>query len=433
MGNYKTELDPTNKQRTMFLRNAGVARFAYNWALSRKVEEYQATGNHLRSSALCKEFNVLKRKSLVDGGFPWVCDCSKSSPEKAIQNLDKAFDLFFRRCKSGVGQKGFPKFKSRKKGIGSFTLVDPIKVTSSKIWLTRIGWVRIKERDYLPADEYITSATISECCGRWFVSVRTKEEQTRPRGSEALGVDVGIKSLAVLSDGTMFENPRALKSAECKLKHLQRSLARKKKGSQNRKKAVLKLARQHYKVLCIRKNSTHQVSSVITNRALLLGVEDLNVEGMKKSHKIAKAVSDASVSELLRQIEYKMKWSGGTVVKVDRWYPSSKTCSVCGFVLDTLSLKTREWTCPQCGVHHDRDVNAACNLRNVAVSSTVENACGGLGRSAPPVKQEPTTTGVLWEQVDKCWGTDRRGTGSVMLCDALLNSAAFIDTAGGGK
>ena len=114
------------------------------------------------------------------------------------------------------------------------------------------------------------------------------------------------------------------------------------------------------------------------------------------------------MSEFLRQIEYKMKWSGGTVVKVDRWYPSSKTCSACGFVLDTLSLGTREWICPQCGAQHNRDVNAACNLRNMAVSSTVENACGGLGRTAPPVKQEPTTTEVLWEQVDQCWRTNQQ-------------------------
>lgn len=397
MRSYKTELDPTNKQRTAFLRHAGAARWSYNWGLARKIEAYEATGKSPSAIDLHRELNLLKKLPQLEGGVPWMYESSKCAPQEALRNLDKAFAAFFRRCKKGVGAKGFPKFKNRKNGIGSFTFTCITKITNRMIRLPRIGDVRLKEHGYFPIGVKIKSATVSERAGRWFISILTDEpERIRPTGTEILGVDAGIKSLAVLSDGTVFENPRALKSAECKLKHLQRSLARKKKGSQNRKKAVLKLARQHYKVSCIRKNSTHQVSSAITNQALLLGVEDLNVQGMMQNHKLAKAVSDASMSEFLRCLEYKMKWSGGIVVKVDRWYPSSKTCSACGFVLDTLSLKTREWDCPQCSTHHDRDVNAACNLRNVAVSSTVENACGGLGRSAPPMKQEPDTRCPLW-------------------------------------
>jgi len=313
-----------------------------------------------------------------------------------LRNLDKAFAAFFLRCKKGAGAKGFPRFKSRKKGIGSFTLTGALVATMRTIQLPKIGTVRMKERGYFPTGARITSATVSERAGRWFVSICTDEpEKTIPTGIESLGVDVGVKSLATLSDGTVFENPRALRSAELKLKRLQRSLSRKKKGSQNRKKAALRLARQHYKVSCVRKDSIHKATSTIAKRAAVVGIEDLNVAGMKKNHCLAKAVSDASMSEFLRCLEYKMKWAGGKVVKVDRWYPSSKTCSACGFVLDVLLLKTREWSCPQCGAHHDRDVNAACNLRNEAVSSTVEKACGGLGRSAPPVKQEPNARCLL--------------------------------------
>lgn len=394
---YRTELDPTNTQRTAFLRHAGAARFAYNWGLARKIADYEATGKSPSAIDLHRELNRLKKIPLADGGCPWMYESSKCAPHEALRNLDKAFAAFFLRCKKGAVVKGFPRFKSRKRGVGSFTLTGSFVVTERTIRLPKIGNVRMKEHGYFPTDARITSATISERAGRWFVSIRTDEpERAIPTGTESLGVDVGIKSLAVLSDGTVFENPGALKSAERKLKRLQRSLSRKKKGSQNRKKAALMVARQHYRVSCVRKDSIHKATSAITKRAAVIGIEDLNVAGMKKNHCLAKVVSDASMSEFLRCLEYKMKWSGGTVVKVDRWYPSSKTCSACGYILDTLSLKTREWTCPQCDTHHDRDINAACNLRDVAVSSTVEKACGGLGRTAPPVKQEPNTRYPLW-------------------------------------
>jgi putative transposase len=397
MRSYKAEIDPTNNQRTALLRHAGAARWAYNWGLARKIADYEATGKRPSAIDLSQELNILKKIPQDEGGCPWMYESSKCAPQIALQNLDLAFAGFFRRCKNGSAKKGFPKFKSRKRGIGTFTLTGRFRITCRTIRLPKLGFLRLKERGYFPTDARITAATISERAGHWFVSIRTDEpERIRPTGTEILGVDVGIKSLAILSDGTTFKNPRAMKSAERKLKHLQRSLDRKKKGSQNRKKAVLKLARHHYRVSCIRKDSIHKATTAITKRAAVIGIEDLNVAGMTKNHCLAKAVCDASMSEFLRQIEYKMKWSGGTLVKVDRWYPSSKTCAACGFILDALSLKTREWTCPQCNAHHDRDVNAACNLRNMAVSSTVENACGGPGRSAPPAKQEPDGRCPLW-------------------------------------
>ena len=388
---YRTELDPTNKQRTAFLQHAGAARWAYNWALRRKIEAYEATGKSPSYIDLSRELNLLKKAPKADGGCPWMYESSKWAPQQALRNLDKAFAGFFRRCKKGAGKKGFPKFKSRKNGAGSFSLTCIAKVTSRTIKLPRIGVIRLKERGYFPTDVRVTSATISCQAGRWFVSILTDEQEPCcPTGIETLGVDVGIKSLATLSDGTTFENPKALKQAQRKLKHLQRSLSRKKKGSSNRKKAVTKLARQHYKISCIRKDSAHKATSAIAKRAAVLGVESLNVSGMMKNHSLAKALGDASLSEFLKQLEYKMKWHGGTVVKADRFYPSSKTCSKCGDVKKSLSLSERVFHCDACGHILDRDLNAAINLKNLAVSSTV-TACGGTGGWSPPVKQEPST------------------------------------------
>ena len=387
MKSYKTELDLNNRQRTVCLRHAGVARFAYNFGLRRKINAYQAGQKVPTAIDLHKELVVLKKTEL-----PWLYETSKCAPQEALRNLDRAYANFFRRCKNGAVKKGFPKFKSRKRGIGSFALTGTIHIADKVIQLPRLGVLRLKEDGYFPVDIPIISATVSECAGRWFVSVQIKEEPSRECGAETLGVDVGVKSLAVLSDGTVFENPKALRTAERRLKHLQRVVSRKQKGSSNRKKAVAKVVRQHYRISCTRNDSLHKVSDVIVKRAAVLGIESLNVTGMMKNHCLAKALSDASMAELHRQIEYKMKWAGGIVIKADRWFPSSKTCSACGAINHDLTLADRKWTCLTCGAFHDRDVNAAINLKQMAVSSTVgSHACGGYGSQAQPVKQEPNT------------------------------------------
>lgn len=391
MKSYKTELDLNNKQRTACLKHAGVARFAYNWGLARRIQEYKETGKSSSAITQHKQLVVLKKTE-----FPWMYEVSKCAPQEALRNLDKAYKSFFHKCKSKSGKKGFPKFKSKKNGIGSFALFGAINTTAKTIQLPRIGIVRLKEHNYLPTDVLIISATVSEHAGKWFVSVSTKEEPSRPKGSEILGVDVGIKNLATLSDGTVFENPRALKHSEKKLRCLQKSISRKVKGSNNRKKAVSKLSKCYYRVTCIRNDSIHKATDVITKRCAVLGIESLNVVGMMKNHHLAKAVSDALMGEFLRQIQYKMKWSGGLIVKADPFYPSSKTCSDCGFVLDSLPLSVRAWICPRCGCVHDRDVNAARNLQKLAASFAA-SACGeaSSGRfvttKLASVKQEPNT------------------------------------------
>lgn len=371
---YKTELDPTAEQRQFFLQHAGAARFAYNWGLRRCINAHERGEKRPTGYDLRKELDSIK-----DAEFPWMREVSCKALHEAVYNVDKAFKHFFRRLKAG-DKPGFPNFKSRARGIGGFTLRGCIHVRERHIVLPRIGAVRLKEAGYLPpVNVKILAANVSERAGRWFVSLQVEETvpDPEPRVDPVVGVDVGIKSLAVCSDGTVFDNPRALAAKERKLARLQRSVSRKKKGSANRKKAVAKVARLHYRIACTRSDALHKASSAISKAAGTVVIEDLNVKGMKANRCLAKAVSDASMSELHRQLTYKQEWSGGQVVTANRWYASSKTCSECGCIKSTLSLSERTFRCDDCGFTCDRDENAARNLRNVALKAReTQNACG---------------------------------------------------------
>ena len=415
---YRVELAPNDVQRTSFLRAAGCARWAYNWGLRKKIDAWDARKAALAAGMpkadapkvptaidLHKELNLLKKVPADQGGVPWMYESSKSAPQEALRNLDKAFDGFFRRCKSGIkGPKGFPRFKSKKKGIGGFRLPEGSATTTHAI-LPRIGLVKLKEHGYLPIkadlDVRVLGAAVSEQAGHWFVSLQVEQELLDPTDRSHLpviGVDVGIKVLATCSDGTVFEDPKALKAGTRRLRMLQKLVPRKVKGSNNRRKAVRKVARQHYRISCVRKDALHKASDAITKRCSVVVLEDLNVAGMLKNHCLARAVSDSSMSELHRQIKYKAAWRGVQVLVADLWFPSSKTCSSCGKVKAELSLGEREFCCDFCGVIEDRDLNAAINLRNLAGSSPV-TACGeassGLVGNDPAklasVKQEPNT------------------------------------------
>jgi putative transposase len=375
MKGYKTELDLNNTQRTLCLKSAGVARFAYNWGLRIKIEEYKSTGKSPDAMVLHRRLNALKKTE-----YPWMYEVSKCCAQEALRNLDNAFKNFFRRLKSG-GKPGFPKFKSRKKGVGSFRLTGSIQVKTDKVKLPRLGWLKLKEKGYLPMNAKILSAIVSERAGRWFVSLQVQEEMKDLNPSSAsCGVDVGITALATLDDGTTFENPKALKTLEERLIRLQRRVSRRKKGGHNRKKAVRQLSRLHYKIACIRKDAIHQATTAITRQYSKIGIETLNVKGMLKNHHLAKSIADASFSEFHRQLIYKAGWKNGQIIKVERFYPSSKICSQCGEIKTSLKLLERVFHCKHCGFTIDRDLNAAINLRNCTVSSTGINACrdGGL-------------------------------------------------------
>lgn len=355
---YKTELRLNNKQRTACFKHAGAARFTYNWGLIQKKDALDAKIKIPSAVDLHKRLTKLKQSE-----FRWMYEVSKCSPQEALRNLDQAFDRFFK------GLSRFPKPKSKKKGIGSFRLYGRIHVMNNKVKLPILGSLRLKERGYIPVGIKAISATVSERAGRWFINILVEEDlsqETVKDSHDTVGVDLGIKTLATVSDGTTYQNPTPLKRNLRKLKRLQRSVSRKVKGGRNRRKAVRKLAKLHYKVSNIRKDTLHKITTVLAKTKRIVGIEDLNVSGMMKNRKLARAIADVGFYEFRRQLEYKGLWYNCHVVLVDRFFPSSKMCSSCELINENLTLADREWMC-RCGIHHDRDFNAACNLEKAAL------------------------------------------------------------------
>jgi putative transposase len=407
---YKTELKPNKAQRDLLINHAGAARFAYNWGLSRKNELYRTTGNSTNAIDLHRELNALKKAE-----FNWLYEVSKCAPQEALRDLDNAFKHFFRRLelkrqKKLKGKVGYPHFKSKKRGLGSFRLTGSLRVGQDRIKLPRLGWIRLKEKGYLPCESdvvHILSATVSERAGRWFVSLQVEEhtDDTVPAAGPVVGIDLGVKKLAVCSygedDHVHYENPKALCAGEKKLAKLQRKLSRQEKGSNRREATRKKISRQHYRISCIRSDAIHKTTSDIvartkppTTRPSVIALEDLNVSGMMKNRKLAKAVADASMREFRRQMEYKCGWHGTRIFTVPRFQATSKLCSRCGWTREDLELKDRTFVCDACGYVQDRDANASDNLRLLAASSAERiNGRGGdvrpslLGRQSPAKRQ----------------------------------------------
>lgn len=364
---FKTELDLNNAQQTACARHAGAARYAYNWGLARKIEAYRAGQKVPSAIDLHRELNVLKQDELS-----WMYEVSKCAPQEALRNLDQAYAHFFRRVKekrAGRNIKvGFPRFKSKKNGLGSFRLTGAIHIFEQSIQLPRLGKLRLKERGYLPVDPvHLLSATVSERAGRWFVSVQVEMEipDTQPTGKSVAGVDLGILRMATVSDGSRMDNPRALKQGLTRIRRLQRRASRRQKGSANRNRAVQQLARAHARVANIRSDAIHQATSRLAKTKSAVMLEALNVSGMLKNHHLAQAIADVGLYEFRRQMMYKGEWYGCTVKIADRFYPSSKRCSGCGQVKSSLPLRERDYRCECCGRVIDRDLNAALNLEQL--------------------------------------------------------------------
>ena len=375
---HRIALDLNNVQATYMARASGTARFTYNWALAEWKRQYEAwkldnSQPKPSQAALRRQLNSIKREQ-----FPWMLEVTKCAPQMAIIHLGDAFKNFF------AGRSKYPQF--RKKGVDDrFTLTnDQFSIDGSRIRIPNLGWVRMCEA--LRFVGKIMSATISRVADRWFVSITvdTKDHSHLPKAENqgVVGVDLGVSALATLSTGEVIAGPKPYKALLDRLRRLSRSLSRKQKGSSKRKKVKAKLAKLHARIAAIRSDALQKLTSDLTRRFHTIGIEDLNVRGMLKNRHLARSIADMGFFELRRQLEYKTAMRGGQVVVADRFYPSSKTCSECGHKLEELPLAVREWTCPVCGSIHDRDVNAAINLKNMAVSSTV-SACGedGSGRS----------------------------------------------------
>jgi IS605 OrfB family transposase len=370
---YKTELDLNHAQITACLKHAGCARFAYNWGLRRYQEEYAAGRKIPTAIGLHKELNALKKTD-----FPWMYEVSKCAPQEALRNLEKAFKRFFENCKKKKAGKhkekcGYPRFKSKKKGIGSFRLTGALHVFEKAIQLPRLGLLRLKEAGYLPTDTKVLNATVSEKAGRWYVSVQVEEEIADPMKApgKALGVDLGVKTLATTSEAVAYENPKALRKNLKKLARLGRRHSRKVKGSKNRKKATRKLARMHARIARIRENALHQATTAIAKtKPCTIVLEDLNVKGMMQNRTMSRAVGDVGMHKFKRQITYKADKNGSSILTVSRWFPSSKTCSCCGWLDKDQDLDDRVFVCIDCGYLADRDYNAA---KNLAASAELKN------------------------------------------------------------
>ena len=384
---YKTELSPNNKQRTIFRKCTGASRYVYNWGLAEWKQQYEE-GEKPSRFKLCKQFNAQK-----DELCPWIRELPYAVTESSFVNLGAAFQNFFRRVRNGNDEVGYPKFKGKKNPKQSFQLRD-VKAESDRVYLPRIGWVRLKERNYIPIKsvKYGIYATISCRAGRWFISIQVEEAvpQLQNDNTFSLGVDFGIKSLAVCSDGTVFENPHALQKEERKLARLQRELSRRKKGGQNWKKTKAKIQCCHARIANIRKHALHQVSHYVTakTKPKTIVLEDLSVSGMLQNRHLSKAISDVGWAELRRQIEYKAQWYGSEVLIADRFYPSSKTCSACGTVKPLLKLSERIFICGACGAVIDRDRNAAMNLAALGEGGSTAGLPAELVPLGATVKQE---------------------------------------------
>jgi putative transposase len=389
---YKVQLDVNDKQQTLLLQHIGCARWAYNWALAKKKEQFDKKEKIPNAIELHRELNKLKQSEI-----PWMYQSSKTSPQNALRDCDKAFQNFFARCKKKVkGKKGFPKFKSKKNEKQSFRLDGAISVESDCIKLPRIGKLKLAEKDYIPTDCKILSATVSKRAGKWFVSVQveTLDREYSDAKNEVVGIDLGVKTLATCSDGTTYENPKALKKNLKRLKCKQKQLSRKRKGSKNYGKAKQKLAKLHYHISNIRKDCLHKITSKIIDENQVIILEDLKVSNMMKNHCLAQAISDVGLYEFRRQIIYKAERNNRKVILADTFFASSKLCSCCGWKNSDLKLTDRVFECKVCDMKIDRDLNASLNLKQIYTGSSPEiQACGdGSSEKAislsPSVKQE---------------------------------------------
>ncbi|NEO56435.1 MAG: IS200/IS605 family element transposase accessory protein TnpB [Okeania sp. SIO3B5] len=373
---FKTELRPNNHQKTLLAKHAGVARHAYNWGLWLTKNILNHNFNNPESK-LKFPTSIDLHKLLVAMVKPnnyWYYEVSKTAPQYALRYLSEAWKRCFKKV------SGQPKFKKKGKD-DSFTLDGSISVGVFQIKLPRIGWVKTYE--ILPDNITPKSVTISRKADRWFISFNSREKETQitEKSVDVVGVDLGIKSLATLSTGEVFvceafrrKGAKSKRSLEAKLSRLQYLNRHKTKFSNNWKKAQLKIARLHTKVADIRKDTLHKLTTYLAKNHSQIVIEDLNVSGMMANHKLAKAVADMGLYEFRRQLEYKCKLYGSELIIVDRWFPSSKTCSRCGTVKESLLLSERVFNCEHCNFSCDRDLNAALNLA-MAGSSPV-TACG---------------------------------------------------------
>ena len=410
---YRFALDPIPAQERALRSHAGAARFAWNWGLARCQERYDAEGKWYSGAGLHRVWNAEKKS---DPALAWWAENSKCAYQEAFRDLDRALRDFM---KSKKGQRkgrrlGFPRFKKRGKCRDSFRFsTGVIRCGRATVTLPRLGTIRTHESTRKLARRLdngtarILAATVSRTAQRWFVSFTVEVERAipdcHPRRGSAIGIDLGVRTLLTGADDAgrviCTDGPEALRASLRRLRRASRAHSRKALGGANRRKHAARLARVHARVAAVRADALHKATSGLAARYETVVTEDLNVAGMVRNKRLARAIADQGFGETRRLLAYKTTWNSGHLIVADRWYPSSKTCSACGWRKPDLTLAERIFTCEACGLVLDRDVNAARNLLNLAASGAERlNACGAAVRPGPAghaaLNQEPGTTPV---------------------------------------
>jgi putative transposase len=395
---FRYRIYPNQVQQAALAVQFGHARFVYNFGLAARKAHYFEHGKGINYNDTAYMLTVIKRF------VPWLKKADSQVLQQALRDLDRAYANYFKKAKQGTlpkpqpGQKprkdgmplGYPRFKS-KYDEQSIRYPERFELSGSRITLPKVGSIRAVF--HRPVEGKMRSCTVTKTkCGQYFVSIQCEVEIADPiQKPGTVGIDLGLKQFAVLSNGEQIEHPQFFRKSERRLKRLQRALSRTQKGSKGREKVRLRLARQHQKVANQRQDFLHQTSRRIANQFGTIKIENLNVCGMLKNHHLAKSISDSGWRRFGTFLDYKGQWAGSHVERVDRYFPSSKTCSVCGWINQDLQLHHRFWICLGCGAEHDRDKNASVNLERYVpaerreLTTPVDNPLGWLKPEAQPL------------------------------------------------
>jgi putative transposase len=369
---------PTPEQKITLARTFGCARFVYNWALDLRSKAWTERQESVTYNATSSALTTLKQQPEV----AWLNEISCVPVQQSLRHLQTAFVNFW---ENGARHPNFKKRNSRQSA--EFTR-SGFTWKRGQLSLAKVGRLNIRWSRHFQCEP--TTVHISRTpAGRYYISFRVDDRlPTMPNATGQIGIDLGLKTFAVFNDGESKHAPRPLRRKMAQLKKAQRALSRKRKGSARRKKARIQVAAIHQRIADIRRDGLHKLSTDLVRENQTIVIEDLNIRGMMANHSLAGAITDSAWGEFTRQLKYKCEWYGRVLIRISRWFPSSKTCSVCGYVNQGLTLEDREWTCPKCGTPHDRDVNASKNILAVGLADK-QNARGGAIRPAGTQRGRP--------------------------------------------
>jgi putative transposase len=363
---YKYRIYPTKEQEVLLAKHFGCVRFVWNYFLNERKEYYLKNKEGLETKRIkgsLSYYDNAKQLTLLKKEKEWLKECNAQSLQASLKHLDNSYKMFFRKTHK------FPNFKS-KEVRQSFTIPQHFKLKGKKVYFPKFkDGIKVKKHKKLEG-KFVVATLSRTTTNKYYISIIV-EKDINPISptDKAIGIDLGIKDLATCSDGKRYQNIKSLSSLENKLKYKQKQLSRKVKGSNNRKKARHKVAIIHEKIKNTRNDYIHKITKAIVNENQVIIAEDLNIKGLMRNHKLAKAISDVAWHEIHRQLEYKSKWNGKTYHVIDRFFPSSKMCNTCHFVNDELTLKSRTWNCPNCNTELDRDLNASINILNQGLNN----------------------------------------------------------------